>query len=173
MDERSRQLLALLHVYEPRDAHEQHSVGLISRYLTWLTAPFDPSSDPTHITASAIVLCADDAVVLHRHKRLGIYLQPGGHIEGDEAPEQAAARELHEETGLTLTAGPLVHVDVHQGPRGHVHLDLRYRFTFQGTPAFRPQPGESADVRVVPREWVMAHSETSLRRAVIAALDQR
>ena len=40
----------------------------------------------------------------------------------------------------------LIHVDVHPGPRGHTHLDLRYRFT---APHIDPAPpaGESQDVR--------------------------
>jgi len=170
MDQRSRQLKALLDGYVPWDARERHSLGQLKQYLAWLDAPFDATSDPTHVTASAIVLSDDGSVVVHRHKRLGIYLQPGGHVDADEPPEQAAARELQEETGLSLEPGALVHVDVHEGPRGHVHLDLRYRFWLHTAPVFCPAGGESNDVRLVPLEWILAHSETSLRRAVEAAV---
>ena len=41
-------------------------------------------------------------VVLHRHKRLGLWLQPGGHLEPGETPWEAAARESIEETGLQV-----------------------------------------------------------------------
>ena len=45
-------------------------------------------------------------------------------------PGAAAVRETLEETGLAAShpePGPtLVHVDVHDAPKGHVHLDLRY-----------------------------------------------
>src|SRR6185369_17260141 len=41
-------------------------------------------------------------VLLHKHKKLGIWLQPGGHIELDEGPIEAALREAKEETGLDV-----------------------------------------------------------------------
>jgi 8-oxo-dGTP pyrophosphatase MutT (NUDIX family) len=76
-------------------------------------------------------------------------MQPGGHIEPGESPEEAVVRECVEETGLTVAhprEGPaLVHVDVHRAARGHVHLDLRYLLWAPADdPA--PGPGESQDV---------------------------
>jgi 8-oxo-dGTP pyrophosphatase MutT (NUDIX family) len=65
-----------------------------------------------------------------------------------EEPPDAALREAREETGLpvTLVSRDLVHVDVHPGPRGHTHLDLRYLVRAEPVdPA--PAEGESQDVR--------------------------
>ena len=87
--------------------------------------------------------------VLHWHKRLGGWLQPGGHIDRDEAPAEAALRETAEETGLRVrhpAGGPvLLHLDAHPaGP--HFHLDLRYLLeASDDDPA--PPPGESQQVR--------------------------
>ena len=52
-------------------------------------------------TASILVV-QDNAVLLHMHKKLHIWLPPGGHIELDEDPNQAAIREAKEETGLDI-----------------------------------------------------------------------
>ncbi len=41
-----------------------------------------------------------DRVLLIKHKRLGTWLPPGGELDQDETPLEAAARELREETGL-------------------------------------------------------------------------
>ena len=94
-----------------------------------LASPFDQESDPVHVTGSAIVV-GSRGVVLLKHKRLGFWLQPGGHVDPGESPSEAALREAREETGLDVAfvggAPRLVHVDVHPGGRGHTHLDLRY-----------------------------------------------
>jgi 8-oxo-dGTP pyrophosphatase MutT (NUDIX family) len=42
-----------------------------------------------------------DELLLIKHKRLGVWLPPGGELEPDETPLEAAARELREETGLS------------------------------------------------------------------------
>ena len=41
-------------------------------------------------------------VLLHEHARLGRWLPPGGHIEPGELPDEAALREVLEETGLVV-----------------------------------------------------------------------
>ena len=133
----------------PTDARERESIATFLTAFDALEQPFDEHASPIHVTGSAIVT-GDAGVVLHLHKRLSIWLQPGGHIDPGETPWQAAVREVREETGLAVDTGPdsqrLVHVDVHPGPRGHTHLDLRYHFTSDGA-APAPAAGESQEVR--------------------------
>ena len=43
-----------------------------------------------------------DAVLLRMHDKYKLWLSPGGHIELDEEPEQAAVREVLEEVGLKV-----------------------------------------------------------------------
>jgi ADP-ribose pyrophosphatase YjhB (NUDIX family)/GNAT superfamily N-acetyltransferase len=96
-----------------------------------------------------------------------LWLQPGGHIDPGEAPWQAAIREAQEETGLPveplagLRLPALVHVDVHPGPRGHTHLDLRYLLVADDV---EPNPGarESPDVRWFPWADAIAQSDAGL-----------
>jgi 8-oxo-dGTP pyrophosphatase MutT (NUDIX family) len=133
---------------EPVDDRERDAVAAFRAALARLDRPFDEEADPTHVTASAMVVGAQ-GVLLHKHKRLGLWIQPGGHIEPGEEPADAALREATEETGLVLrhvgSAPRVVHVDVHPGGRGHTHLDLRFLLTGAGAPT--PPPGESPDVR--------------------------
>jgi len=122
---------------EARRSVDERETLSIERFLAAfdaLAAPLDQESDPIHVTGSGIVV-GPRGVVLLEHKRLGIWLQPGGHIDPGETPWGAALRESREETGLAVSfAGPvdgdgvpeLIHVDVHEGGRGHTHLDLRY-----------------------------------------------
>lgn len=133
----------------PVDERERVSIVRFLAELERLAAPYDEHADPVHVTGSAIVV-GSRGVVLHLHKRLGLWLQPGGHIETGEEPWEAAAREAGEETGLAVrhpeTGPALVHVDVHPGPRGHTHLDLRYLLSADDADP-NPPPGESQDVR--------------------------
>ena len=54
-----------------------------------------------HFTATTYIVF-ENKVLLHFHKKLGIWVAVGGHIDRDELPEAAAAREAKEETGLEI-----------------------------------------------------------------------
>lgn len=53
-----------------------------------------------HFTASAVVLNDADEVLLIHHNKIGLWLYPGGHIDPNESPAEAAIREVVEETGI-------------------------------------------------------------------------
>lgn len=55
-----------------------------------------------HFTATAFVIDSRKRVLLLWHKRLQRWMPPGGHVDGDEAPEDAARRECKEETNLDV-----------------------------------------------------------------------
>ncbi|MFC6732456.1 MULTISPECIES: NUDIX hydrolase [unclassified Haladaptatus] len=98
-----------------------------------------------HYTATVYIV-NDGATALHDHKRLDMWLPPGGHIDRDELPHEAAIREVSEETGLdvTLLAArtgassatveplpepahlQLADVNVCDGHVGHQHIDFVY-----------------------------------------------
>lgn len=150
-------LLAAITALTPIDERERESIDEVITLAPTLENPFSETTNETHLTASAIVV-GTRGTVLHRHKKLGIWVQPGGHIDDGESGAAAALREASEETGLVLAhpvAGPLMfHVDVHPGPRGHRHFDLRYLILAGDQD---PSPGQDESQEIGWFSFIDAH----------------
>ena len=141
-------VLAAVSARVPVDDRERASIERILAEVPRLARPFDEHADLVHVTGSALIV-GRRGIVLLLHRRLGIWVQPGGHVDAGELPWEAAVREATEETGLPVRplADPpeLAHVDVHAASRGHTHFDLRYVLDGgDGDPA--PPPEESQQV---------------------------
>jgi 8-oxo-dGTP pyrophosphatase MutT (NUDIX family) len=157
-------VIEAVRTHRPSDEREGLSRSIILAELDRLDRPFDEDADLTHVTASAIVV-GPRGVVLHRHRRLHRWMQPGGHLDSGETPPEAALRECIEETGLPVThthGGPtLAHLDVHTAARDHVHLDLRYLMWAPDLPP-APAPGESQEVAWFSWEAALAIADDAL-----------
>lgn len=55
-----------------------------------------------HFTATAFIVDSRKRTLLLWHKRLSRWMPPGGHIDENETPEDAAKRECKEETNLDV-----------------------------------------------------------------------
>jgi len=148
---------------DPIDDRESRSIAATLERLLWPGDPFAEEENHHHLTASALVV-SSRGIVLHRHRLLGIWIQPGGHVDAGESPESAALRETLEETGLVarhLDPVELFHVDLHPGPKGHTHYDLRYVVV---APPLDPSPpeNESPEVDWFDFEAAQVRGEPSL-----------
>jgi 8-oxo-dGTP pyrophosphatase MutT (NUDIX family) len=98
---------------------------------------------PSRDFTVAVLVVRDQRILLHWHAKLSRWLPPGGHIEPDELPDEAALREVMEETGVEaeLVLAPLNSIDLPGQPRqlarplgiqladigpDHQHIDLVY-----------------------------------------------
>jgi len=130
-----RHLLGLLDGYRTRYPEEEMRVDRVRRFVETHADCFERTCRDGHVTGSAWILSADDRhVLLVHHRKLGRWLQPGGHADGEADPLRVALREAAEECGLAELAvvrdEPL-DVDVHAIPASapeppHLHYDIRY-----------------------------------------------
>jgi 8-oxo-dGTP pyrophosphatase MutT (NUDIX family) len=121
------------------DYHDQWQgeVGIAAQFLAFLDSHADVfrrSHAAGHFTGSAWLVSADGVrVLLMHHRKLGRWLQPGGHADGDADLARVALREAGEETGVAglRVEGGIFDLDRHRIPaRGgepeHWHYDVRY-----------------------------------------------
>ena len=130
-----------------------------------------------HLTGSAAILDhTGERLLVMLHKKLQIWLQPGGHADGDGLLSRVALREAIEETGIEGLElfGPGIDCDVHVIPaRGtdpeHLHLDTRYLIRSPEGSKFRKNH-ESIELRWVTQKELLSltEEESTLRLARVA-----
>jgi 8-oxo-dGTP pyrophosphatase MutT (NUDIX family) len=130
----------------------------------------DSEHSGRHFTVAVFVVW-EGKILLHLHRKLGMWLPPGGHIEQDELPDEAAMREVLEETGIRVRLVGERREDVEDpvqlhrpagvqleniGP-GHQHIDLIYFAKPAGPTKIHPNYNEDRVGWYGPDDWeVMA-----------------
>jgi 8-oxo-dGTP pyrophosphatase MutT (NUDIX family) len=120
--------------YRQRWPEEGDVVALFQNLLTGGGNPFVRARLAGHFTASCWLVDRGGArVLLTHHRKLGRWLQLGGHADGDRDLARVALREAGEESGLKdlRVERGLFDLDRHWIPgrhdvAGHWHYDARY-----------------------------------------------
>jgi 8-oxo-dGTP pyrophosphatase MutT (NUDIX family) len=168
-------LLDALHVYAPRHPAEAE---VVARFIAFVQAEPDCFRRELlhgHLTGSAwIVNRTGDQVLLTHHRKLGIWVQPGGHCDGDPDVLATALREAAEESGLdplSPISTDIFDLDVHEIPQrgaepAHLHWDVRFALRHDGDGRYEISP-ESHDLAWVPLDRITEFSqdESLLRMA--------
>ncbi len=124
-------------------------------------------------TISGFIIRVDGSepkILLHKHKKLGVYLQFGGHIELDENPWQALTHELLEESGYGLdqleilqpkirmknteeaSQHPVpISYNTHRFNDDHLHIDVSYAFVTHEEPGHAVAEDESGEMELFTR----------------------
>lgn len=128
-----------------------------------------PDGITKHFTVATFVVHRGH-VLLHPHRKLGLWLPPGGHVEPHELPDDAARRETLEESGLPvhLVGSPGIDHEAPGAPRQlvrpegiqvedisddppHQHIDLIY-FAVPGVQVADGLPEPAGEEKGM--EWV-------------------
>jgi 8-oxo-dGTP pyrophosphatase MutT (NUDIX family) len=175
--------VARAHVRAARPGHPSHEANR-RRTLDLLRRHPDAlgrSCGAAHVTGSAMVVDpVSRRFLLMLHALLGLWLQPGGHADGDGALPGVAWREASEETGIAglAVATPAIDVDIHLVPPPHgpvLHLDVRYLVV--APPGAVPRANqESRGLRWVAYDQLVAYGADPglirLADAALAGLDE-
>ena len=133
-----------LSVYASKWPLERETVGLFEQLLSDVENPFRRERLAGHFTASVWLVSADGVrVLLTHHRKLGMWLQLGGHADGERDLKIAALKEAEEESGLTdLRIEPGIfdldrhRIPEHNGVLEHWHYDVRYVVRAGGNEAY-------------------------------------
>ncbi len=132
-----QKLNQLINRYEHRYPSEDAVIRRIRHFIQANPECFQRHLAAGHVTGSAWVLDAEGtAVLLTHHKKLNIWVQLGGHADGESNIAEVAMREAREESGLDrlkLVSPEIFDIDIHAIPaRGdepaHWHYDCRFLF---------------------------------------------
>ncbi len=113
--------------------------------------PYIPPRHP--VSVKGVVLDSQDRVLLLRNERAEWEL-PGGRLEVGEKPEDCVAREVSEESGWQVEAGPLLSVWVYEPiPNRHV-LIVTYGCRNRSADSTPVLSAEHNDIGLFTREEV-------------------
>lgn len=122
-----------------------------------------------HFTVTVLIVYKNK-VLLHKHKKLGIWIPVGGHIDENELPEESAAREAGEEAGLDIELYNFdednrvyykteknkllikpAHIELHKIEEGHFHINFVY-YGRAGSDKIKPGEQEKEDFKWFGKE---------------------
>ena len=131
------ELLAQLHAHLPFDEHERSMTERLSAFVEAHDNFHARELLVGHLTGSAWVVDRErQHALLTHHRKLNLWVQLGGHCEGDDSMRDAALREAREESGLhdvRFITENIFDIDIHAIPArrdepAHYHYDVRYAF---------------------------------------------
>lgn len=146
-------LTQLLERYRPLASEEAIAKARMQSFLEAHPNAFERSCMPGHFTASAWLLdkTGTRALLMH-HRKMDIWVQLGGHCDGDPDVLGVALREAREESGIdpiVAVSSAIFDLDIHLIPEyqsvpAHEHYDLRFLLQVQGEGDFVPNEESKA-----------------------------
>ena len=129
-----------------------------------------------HFTGSAWIVNPDrSSILMTHHKKLGKWIQLGGHADGESDLLKVALREAKEESGIQqfkVFSEEIFDLDIHGIPQnnselGHLHYDVRFLIEADPTGEAVIISDESHDVTWIPlADVTKLNPEVSIARMI-------
>ncbi len=137
---------------------------------------FSTDNKNGHFTGSGWIVSPDKRkILMTHHKKIGKWLQMGGHADGESYLLKVALREVKEESGFEqfrVVTKKIFDLDIHDIPKRncesvHTHYDVRFLFEADPVNETIVVSSESHDVAWIPIEKIAElNPETSIQRMV-------
>jgi 8-oxo-dGTP pyrophosphatase MutT (NUDIX family) len=145
------ELTAAVRPFDEREAADQADVmaWVASGQPLFRTAA--PATPPKHLVVYFVPAdTANRSLLLGDHRKSGLWLPPGGHVEDGEDPRQAVAREAREELGITAEFHPglgdarpfFLTVTPTNEPASHLDVSMWFVIQLDRAAALVPDPRE-------------------------------
>lgn len=155
-----KDLLNKLHAYTPTAPEEVTYKKDITTFVLTNQNCFERTLQEGHITASSWLLNKDNSkALLMHHAKLDMWVQLGGHCDGDHDVLRVAIKEAQEESGIINiepVSTSIFDIDIHLFPkRGqekeHFHYDIRFLLQVASNEDFT-QNNESKELRWISKD---------------------
>jgi 8-oxo-dGTP diphosphatase len=145
-------LVTSVRPFDAREAADQADIlaWVASGQPLFRTAP--PATPPKHLVVYFVpVDTAGRCLLLGDHRKSGLWLPPGGHVEYGEDPREAVAREADEELGIVAQSADerpfFLTVTPTNDASSHLDVDLWFILHARRGAPLIPDPRELRSVR--------------------------
>ena len=168
-------LKQLLKSYIQKNPYEVNAIKMLN-FFDNHDGCFEKDNLPGHFTGSAWVISPDkNKILMTHHKKLNMWLQLGGHADGEKDLKLVAIKEAKEESGFnnfSILSEEIFDLDIHkiesmnEEPE-HLHYDVRFLLEADPNEQNIIISEESHDVKWIHLDDVLEYnSEGSISRMV-------
>jgi 8-oxo-dGTP diphosphatase len=149
-------LVSQVRAVDAREAADQAAIAEWVESGLPLFRTAAPATPPKHLVSYFVPLdAADRSVLLGDHRKSGLWLPPGGHVEEGEDPRDTVRREALEELGIPASFHPEVGAGLPffltanptRGERSHVDVSMWFVLDCGRAVGLQPDPREFRSVR--------------------------
>lgn len=168
-------LIQLIQNYSERYPGEKVAITMLS-FIEHDTNHFSRTNHHGHFTGSAWIINPDKSkILMTHHKKIGKWLQLGGHADGESDLLKVSQREAIEESGINnfvTISNEIFDMDIHEIPPigsdpKHLHYDIRFLLQADPDKESLIISNESHDVAWIPLDKIADYnSEQSIMRMV-------
>ena len=168
-------LIQLIQNYSDRYPSEKVAITMLS-FIENHTNHFSRTNHHGHFTGSAWIINPDKTkILMTHHKKIGKWLQLGGHADGESDLLKVSQREAVEESGINnfvIISNEIFDMDIHEIPPigsdpKHLHYDIRFLLQADPDKESLIISNESHDVAWIPLDQIAHYnSEQSIMRMV-------